>query len=65
MANSAAYASLSEDAKKMMAAIYHKCGADPSKTMRLEFEPGKWVDIKLSEKWRDLGDAPGGLELTR
>jgi hypothetical protein len=62
MADSAAFKSLSDDGKKVIAELYHLTGGDPTKRVQIEIEPGRWITVKLSDKWRDHGPAtPGNM----
>ena len=53
LADSAAYAALSENGKAFLTALQ----ASGRKEILVEAEPGRFVKVRLSNKWRKFGDA--------
>jgi hypothetical protein len=61
-ADSAAYAALSGDGRSLLEVIQ----ASGRKEIRVEVGPGRFVNFKLSNKWRKFGAAsPGNIERAR
>jgi hypothetical protein len=59
-ADSAAYSVLSSEAKSMveaLRAIAASTGHDKNDPILVEVEPGRLVEVRLSNKWRKLGAA--------
>jgi hypothetical protein len=59
-ADSAAYSVLSSEAKSMLEAlraITKSTGHDKNDPILIEGEPARFVEVRLSEKWRKLGAA--------
>jgi hypothetical protein len=62
IADSAAYAALSKDGKSVFKALQ----AFGREEIVVEVEPGRFVNVRLSSKWRKLGAAsPGNIEHAR
>jgi len=68
-ADSAAYSTLSSDAKALLEALQARAdaaGGNKHDPILVEAEPGRFVKIRLSDKWRKLGAAsPGNIEHAR
>jgi hypothetical protein len=56
-ADSAAYSVLSSEARSMLRAIAESAGRDKSKPVLVEVTPGRFVEVKLSDKWQKFGAA--------
>jgi hypothetical protein len=56
VSDSAAYAALSPDGKRMLELV-REASANGAKSVQIEVEPGRLVNVKLTNKWRRFGDA--------
>jgi hypothetical protein len=62
----AAYAALSTEAKLLLGGLYDFAGPDKNEPILVEVEPGRLVEIRLSESWRKFGAAsPENIEHAR
>jgi hypothetical protein len=63
LADSAAHAALSREVRPLLEAlddIAERRGQDKNEPMLVEVEPGRFVEIRLSDRWRKLGGASAG-----
>ena len=63
LADSAAHAALSREVRPLLEAlddIAERRGQDKNEPMLVEVEPGRFVEIRLPDRWRKLGGASAG-----